>query len=318
MGYKVFFSWQSDRPSREGRNLAGRALEEAAKRIAADSNIDEPFRELSVDKDTKNVPCPPRIFETILSKIEGASAFVADLTFCGSREGGDPTPNPNVLVEYGYALKVLGENCVLSVMNSAYGEPSRENIPFDLLNRRFPISYHLCDGASEDEVRGARKQLCKDLESALRTVFESDEFKKTSEHAVPPPELSLADIISELEDNLDRSQRPTMGDVYRRPSIKAWVENRNRVMLPSDVRMQLKSIYHEVNSWLDIVNSGLNPNLGSMQLNLIVSGLAQALPPVISQLRALQPVGPEASRGKSDDGSIKSSDWERMAERLRR
>ena len=88
MGYTVFFSWQSDRPSREGRHLIEMALEEAAKRIAGDSTIDEPLRELSVDKDTKNVPGSPRIFETILSKIDGASVFVADLTFCGNRAGG--------------------------------------------------------------------------------------------------------------------------------------------------------------------------------------------------------------------------------------
>jgi hypothetical protein len=318
MGYTVFFSWQSDRSSREGRSLIEKALEEAVKRIAADSNIDEPLRELYVDKDTKNVPGSPRIFETILSKIEDASVFVADLTFCGNRAGGGPIPNPNVLVEYGYALKVLGENCVLSVMNCAHGEASRESMPFDLLNRRFPIRYHLLDGASDDEIRDARKQLCKDLERALRVIFESNEFKNAHGRAAPPPVLFLADIISELEDNLDRAQRPTTGDVYRRPSNTAWLENRNRMTLPPDVRTQLNYIYHEIDSWLDIVNSGLNPNMGSMKLNLIVSGLTQALPPILSQLRALQPVSAEVVKAKSDEGAIKSSDWERMAEKVSR
>lgn len=313
MGYTVFFSWQSDRPPREGRNLIEKALEEAAKRIAADSNIDEPLRELSVDKDTKNVPGSPRIFETILSKIEDASVFVADLTFCGNRVGGAPIPNPNVLIEYGYALKVLGENRVLSVMNSAHGEAGRENMPFDLLNRRFPISYHLCDAASDDEIRDVRKQLCKELERALRAIIERAGFLK---RPAPSPELFLAEIISELEDDLDCAQRPRTGDVYRRPSNKVWLEIRNRVTLPPEVRTQLKYIYHEINSWLDVVNSGLNPNLGSMQLNLIVSGLAQALPPIISQLRALQPASPESAKAKFDEGTIRSSDWERMAEKL--
>lgn len=67
--------------------------------------------------------------------------FVADLTFCGNRVGGGPIPNPNVLIEYGYALKVLGESRVVAVMNTAHGQASRDNMPFDLLNRRFPISY---------------------------------------------------------------------------------------------------------------------------------------------------------------------------------
>jgi hypothetical protein len=146
-------------------------LEDAVKRIAADSSVDEPYRELSVDKDTKEVPGSPRIFETILSKIEEASAFVADLTYCGNRVEGGPTPNPNVLIEYGYALKALGEGRVISVMNSAYGEASRESMPFDLLTRRYPISYSLRDDASETERRECRRQLSKRLEDALRAVF---------------------------------------------------------------------------------------------------------------------------------------------------
>jgi hypothetical protein len=126
----------------------------------------------------------------------------------------------------------------------------------------------------------------------------------------------MEDIISELEDDLDRAERPRTGDVYRRPSNNVWLANRNNVTLPPDVRTQLKYIYHEIDSWLDIVNSGLNPNLGSLQLNQIVSGLAQALPPIILRLKALQLPRAPAERAEVGEGAIKSSDWERMAEKL--
>ena len=38
----------------------------------------------------------------------------------------------------------------------------------------------------------------------------------------------VADIISELEDNLDRASRPRAGDAYRRPSNRAWIANRKQ------------------------------------------------------------------------------------------
>ncbi len=89
MSRTVFFSWQSDRSTAEGRNLIEKALDMAVANIANDLTVEEAVREgLRVDKDTKGVPGSPPIFETILDKIDKASVFVADLTFCGTRSDG--------------------------------------------------------------------------------------------------------------------------------------------------------------------------------------------------------------------------------------
>src|SRR4051794_22073396 len=101
----VFFSWQADTPTKEGRNLIERSLDRALTRIGEDTEIEEAARELELDKDTKGVPGSPPIVETIFRKIDQAVAFVPDLTFVGQRIDGRPTPNPNVLVEYGWALR---------------------------------------------------------------------------------------------------------------------------------------------------------------------------------------------------------------------
>jgi hypothetical protein len=117
MSKTVFFYWQSDRPTREGRNLIERALEAAVSRIADDAAVEEAVREgLTVDKDTKGVPGSPPLFDTILKKIEGATVVVPDLTFVGTRSNGEPTPNPNVLIEYWYlvAKAVPRQNSVRS------------------------------------------------------------------------------------------------------------------------------------------------------------------------------------------------------------
>lgn len=68
----------------------------------------------------------PPIFATILEKIDRAAIYVPDFTFVGKNLGGEPIPNPNVLIEYGWALKSLGYKRIVAVMNQAYGAPTRE------------------------------------------------------------------------------------------------------------------------------------------------------------------------------------------------
>ena len=101
----VFFSWQSGIRAAACRTLIESALEGAAKAIAADDSIAiEPV----IDRDTQDVPGAPDIGAAILAKIDVADAFVADVTIVGKTMTGKPAPNPNVLVELGYALKKLG------------------------------------------------------------------------------------------------------------------------------------------------------------------------------------------------------------------
>jgi hypothetical protein len=184
----IFFSWQADTPTREGRNFIERALERTVSRIGEDTSVEEAVRELAVDRDTKGVSGFPPIVDTIFRKIDRAAVFVPDLTFVGKRLDGRPTPNPNVLVEYGWALKALTHSRIVPVMNTAFGEPTADAMPFDMLHLRKPISYH-CPPDADDEVRKReREQLAKDLEGAIRAVFDSDEFKES----LPKPPSFLA------------------------------------------------------------------------------------------------------------------------------
>jgi hypothetical protein len=182
----VFLSWQADTSKKEGRNLIEKALELSFSRIAQDITIEKAVRELQVDKDTKDVPGSPPIFETILKKIDRAAIFVPDFTIVGTRRDGRPMPNPNVLIEYGYALKSLGRSQIVGVMNVAHGGP--ETLPFDLVHQRRPIMYNLPDGEADETRRAMREQLAKKLEGALRAVFESEEFSsKLPQISGPPP-----------------------------------------------------------------------------------------------------------------------------------
>src|SRR6185312_4303549 len=106
MTHTVFYSWQADTPPKVGRTFIEKSLGKAIEQLAADVSVDAAIREgLALDKDTKGVAGTPPIVDTIFRKIDSAAAFLADLTFVGTRLDGRPMPNPNVLVEYGWALK---------------------------------------------------------------------------------------------------------------------------------------------------------------------------------------------------------------------
>jgi hypothetical protein len=183
----IFFSWQVDRSSREGRNFIERALQQAAGRIGEDATVEKAVRELKVDRDTKGVPGFPPIVDTIFRKIDKATVFVPDLTFVGTRADGRPTPNPNVLVEYGWALKSLTYARIIPVMNVAFGDPAAESMPFDMQHLRNPIAYNCRDDLSEDARRKVRARLAAELEGALRAVLDSDEFRSSLPKLPPPP-----------------------------------------------------------------------------------------------------------------------------------
>jgi hypothetical protein len=194
--HSIFFSWQSDTETMTGRNLVERALERAVAAIGMDTGVESVVREgLEIDRDTKGVAGSPPIVETIFKKIDGAAAFVADMTFAGKRPDGAPIPNPNVLIEYGWALKSLGHARIVSVMNTAFGNPSNEQLPFDMRHLRHPIQYHCPEGADEATRLKARNSLAKELERAIKDVIASDEFKASLPEPVKQPVFHKRDEL---------------------------------------------------------------------------------------------------------------------------
>jgi Predicted nucleotide-binding protein containing TIR-like domain len=149
MKRSVFYSWQSDLDSNENRNLIEDALKNAIKSIRKDeSKTVEPV----LDRDTAGISGSPSISESIFAKISLADVFLADVSIINKGSDKRLTPNPNVLIELGYAIAVLGWNRILLVQNTNYGEP--EDLPFDLRGRRI-IAYNFEKTAgNRSEARG--------------------------------------------------------------------------------------------------------------------------------------------------------------------
>jgi hypothetical protein len=159
----IFYSWQSDTKAAANRTLIQDELEKAARAIAADESIDvEPV----IERDTANVPGSPDIGATILKKIREAAVVVADVTIINQGLGGRPTPNPNVLIEVGYALATHSESRLILVQNTAFGPP--ESLPFDLRQKRV-LSY---ESSVENTDRASpRRRLEAALENAIASVL---------------------------------------------------------------------------------------------------------------------------------------------------
>lgn len=171
--HRVFYAWQSDHPNSICRSVIRRALEKTASKLAQAAAIQDAPREdfVTVDADTQGIPGSPPIAETILEKIAESDAFVADLTMMPTSEGHRASPNPNVLIEYGYALATLGDRKIIAVMNEAMGSP--QNLPFDIQHKRWPIRYELAPDASDVNRENAQAGLVRDLCGALKQVLEA-------------------------------------------------------------------------------------------------------------------------------------------------
>ena len=100
----VFFSWQSDLP----KDINYFAIRDSIKKAITGIN-------LSYDEATRGMSGSINILDTIFNKILAADIFVCDITTVGIIHNKNnnvkkprPTPNPNVLLELGYAIANLG------------------------------------------------------------------------------------------------------------------------------------------------------------------------------------------------------------------
>jgi hypothetical protein len=90
--------------------------------------------EAVIDRDTLGTAGSPDIATTILEKIDKSSAVVADVTLVDGGSEGRRFPNPNVLIEVGYAIKSRSFSRLILVMNTHFGPV--EALPFDLRGKR--------------------------------------------------------------------------------------------------------------------------------------------------------------------------------------
>lgn len=160
MAHTAFFAWQLDTPAEQNKTFIWNALKDATAAVALSAVLEQSPRP---ESDTGGVPGSPNIVETIFKRIRNCAFFVADLTFTAKTDAGKCVPNPNVLIELGYAARSIGWERTILVLNQAYGKA--KELPFDILQHRWPIEYRM----SEQTQVGQRRfdQLSDALKAAI-------------------------------------------------------------------------------------------------------------------------------------------------------
>lgn len=139
----IFYSWQSDLPNNSNWTFIENCLSLATKELKAL----EPSIIIDIDRATRDDTGSPDITESIFTKITNSSVFVADVSIVNGSSDGRKTPNPNVLIELGYAARTLGWEKIICICNTDFG--GLDNLPFDLRNRRV-MPYSLKDKNKSD------------------------------------------------------------------------------------------------------------------------------------------------------------------------
>ena len=167
MKKNIFYSWQSDLPNNQNRSFIQDCIEKAVKELGEEKVL----LEIAIDRDTKGVAGTPDIASSVFSKIDESNIFIADISFINSDSTNRKTPNPNVLVELGYAAKTIGWNNIICIFNANYGKV--EDLPFDLRFRR-PLVYQITNPSDKSK---DKKALSESIKRSLTTIIESESAK---------------------------------------------------------------------------------------------------------------------------------------------
>ncbi len=197
----IFFCWQDHLPKKLHRFLIRDSLDRAISRAQAELP-EELECVLRRDEATNDRAGSVDIANTILQKINTSTVVVGDVTsVLTNPEKGLFYPNPNVMVEIGYAARALGWNRVICLYNESACKA--EQLPFDIRHRR--VTGFAC--ADESQRNKAGVELEGVLVTAIRAVIQ---------------EIGRGDIDPSIGDAAVRHQRDlrflreVMSTIHRR------------------------------------------------------------------------------------------------------
>lgn len=286
----IFYSWQSDLPNSENRGFLETCIKAAIRELNKENEYDIQFR---IDRDTLEVSGTPSIADSIFKKIDNSLFFVADVSIINSDYRKRKTPNPNVLIELGYASKVLGWDKIICIFNEDYG--SYEDLPFDIKFRR-PLVYSLSNKNKSDVKKEVVKKIkdninsynsqstsvetgvgtylifktetfYTDLEEKVSSVLKSSSFRKKVDSV---RDNYIIDIWNDFEYRIDNDEPCEEGDIQHFVSIVftddnysfGEVDNREcSVFFTIEEKFkQINFTNNKVYSAFEITSSGYSPS----------------------------------------------------------
>ncbi|HWK04730.1 MAG TPA: hypothetical protein VNS58_13915 [Puia sp.] len=200
----IFFSWQSDISPESNTNAIRNSLRECSANIEAEmTNV-----HIKLDEATRNTTGSPDIPATIFDKIPSADIFICDITTINSNSKDTPkkSPNPNVLIELGYASAMVGWDRIIMLFNKSFGEFPAE-VPFDIDRRRI-TPYSVND--KKDKI--GKKELQLVLEIAIKAIIKDNPLRPFDKRKLSPQQIKRNKDISNLKWLFNSIHIPSMDE----------------------------------------------------------------------------------------------------------
>lgn len=190
--YSIFYSWQSD--INASRKSIDKKLSAIEKEFKNKNEI-----EIIIDKATRDTEGSIPISDTLIEKICKADFFVCDISIIHEKNVMPRrTPNPNVLIELGYAVACLGWDRVIMFVGN---KVDIDDLPFDIKHRRiFKVDDQL----------------------SINTIYNS--FLKTISEGTPKPFLGQLEIEKVKRDSevLD-----SLFQTFEKKDFDSWLKSDN-------------------------------------------------------------------------------------------
>lgn len=187
---RVFYSWQADLP----RETNNHAIRMSIKRSCL--NIEQQIPELQfiIDEATREVSGSPHIPSTIFDKITKCDIFISDISVINNHDiDHKKISNPNVLIELGYAVNIVGWERIILLFNKQFGSFPAD-IPFDI-DRHRALDYKVVD-ANDNSGKG---QLKKNLTDAIDLIVKNNPDKPVDKYVLTPEQKKRKNDIKSIE-----------------------------------------------------------------------------------------------------------------------
>jgi hypothetical protein len=163
----------------------------------------------------------PILSDVIFTKIENSYAFIADITFCSEDKDNNKYPNPNVLIELGYASRALGWDRIILIINEVFGDI--KNLPVDISDRRHPFTYNLPENSEPNIFECEFNKLIGYLKVAIKTTKEAEL-------------LSVRAIIEKMDQNCQND----LNDFLKYSGLN--FENDKSILKLSEIEVNLETV----------------------------------------------------------------------------
>jgi hypothetical protein len=162
----IFYSWQCDLSQSTNQNAIRKAINTYI------TNFDSQTKRIILNEATSNESGSPDIPTTIFNKISSCDIFICDISLINGNFDGKKTPNPNVLIELGYASALLGWDRIIMVFNKAFGRI--DDLPFDLEKKRC-LLYELDE--DKNKFKNSFDDLKEKIKLSINTILERNPSK---------------------------------------------------------------------------------------------------------------------------------------------